>query len=462
MPTPHRLPIDIALPDGLTRHRDDRYVAGVCAGVARWLSVDPTIVRLAVVVLTLGNGVGLLAYLVAWAILPEDPAPATPRPPAAGDPDPAAGSVGTAGMAGTADLTGAGGDGVVAGLRPSSRSLEHALAVGSITLGALLLVRWMTPFFPDELVWPATVVAAGVGLAWSRADEGERARWRNDPFAALSGRGLMVRLALGGMLLISGIAWFLSTNSTFQSVGAVGMAVLATLLGIAVLLGPWIARARQQMLEERRERIRSEERADMAAHLHDSVLQTLALIQRHADSPPQARSLARRQERELRAWLFDARTPDGGAPTDLAAALDQISDDVEADHDVKVEPVVVGDNPADPLDPLDEPLDALLKALREAVVNAARHSGEPEVSVYVEVAGGQVEAFVRDRGRGFVPEAVDPDRRGISDSIVGRMHRHGGSAHVRSRPGEGTEVALHLALDRRDRRPRRDPEAAGR
>jgi signal transduction histidine kinase len=124
--------------------------------------------------------------------------------------------------------------------------------------------------------------------------------------------------------------------------------------------------------------------------------------------------------------------------------------------------VVVGDNPADPLDPLGEPLDALLKALREAVVNAARHSGEPEVSVYVEVAGGQVEAFVRDRGRGFVPEAVDPDRRGIADSIVGRMHRHGGSAHVRSRPGEGTEVALHLALDRRDRRPRRDPEAAGR
>jgi signal transduction histidine kinase len=189
----------------------------------------------------------------------------------------------------------------------------------------------------------------------------------------------------------------------------------------------------------------------MAAHLHDSVLQTLALIQRHADSPQQTRSLARRQERELRGWLFDARTP-GDAPATLAAALDRLSDDIESDHDVTVDVVVVGDHP------IDERLEALVAALREAAVNAARHSGEPEVSVYVELADGEVEAFVRDRGKGFDRALVDRDRRGIADSIIGRMARHGGSAKVRSTPGEGTEVSLRMPLDvdQRDHRDHRD------
>jgi signal transduction histidine kinase len=215
--------------------------------------------------------------------------------------------------------------------------------------------------------------------------------------------------------------------------------MLATATGIALLLGPWIASLLSTLREERGQRIRTEERADMAAHLHDSVLQTLALIQRHADSPQQSRSLARRQERELRAWLFDARNPDG-APASLAAALDRLSDDIEADHDVNVDVVAVGDHP------LDEHLEALVAALREAAVNAAKHSGEPEVSIYVEVAEGEVEAYVRDRGKGFDPSEVYGDRRGIADSIIGRMVRHGGTAKVRSAPGEGTEVSLRMKL----------------
>jgi signal transduction histidine kinase len=197
----------------------------------------------------------------------------------------------------------------------------------------------------------------------------------------------------------------------------------------------------RQLGEERRERIRNEERADMAAHLHDSVLQTLALIQRHADAPQQARSLARRQERELRAWLYDGRSSREDAPGALATALDGVADEVEADHGVAVDVVVVGDCA------LDEHVNALVAAVREAVLNAARHSGAAEVSVYAEVAGGRIEAFVRDRGRGFDPAAVNGDRRGITHSIVRRMARHGGRAHVNSAPGEGTEVTFDLALE---------------
>jgi signal transduction histidine kinase len=180
----------------------------------------------------------------------------------------------------------------------------------------------------------------------------------------------------------------------------------------------------------------------MAAHLHDSVLQTLALIQRHAEEPEQSRSLARRQERALRAWLYDDRPPDGGAET-LAAALDLMTDEVEADHrGVEVDVVTVGDRP------IDAQVQALLGAVREAVVNAAKHSGAPEVSVYVEASGGRIEAFVRDRGRGFEPAATPSDRRGITDSIVGRMHRHGGRAEVHSAPGEGTEVTFEMVCAR--------------
>ena len=428
MSAPPRSPSGLPLPEGLSRDRDDRVIAGVCAGIARWLRVDPTIVRIAAVLLAFANGVGLLVYLVAAVVLPDDA--------------PGAGAGAGAGETKAEAKPDAG------GAAPQRQNVEHALALGCITLGALLLVRSVSPFFPDHIVWPATVVALGLGLVWSRAGEADRARWREtvsrlpgDPLAALSGRGLWLRLYGGAILLVAGIGWFIAANSTFAGLGQIGMAIVATTLGLAILLGPWISGLVRQLRSERHERIRTEERADMAAHLHDSVLQTLALIQRHADSPQQTRSLARRQERELRGWLFDARTP-GDAPATLAAALDQLSDDIESDHAVTVDVVVVGDCP------FDDRLDALVAALREAAVNAARHSGEPEVSVYVELGDGEVEAFVRDRGKGFDRALVDRDRRGIADSIIGRMARHGGTAKVRSTPGEGTEVSLRMPLDR--------------
>jgi phage shock protein PspC (stress-responsive transcriptional regulator) len=408
------------LPPGLVRRPDERVVAGVCAGIARWIGVDPLVVRVATVVLALANGVGVVAYLVAWLVLPAE-GEGTAAEPAAGRP--------------------AGG----------GRAGELAVGVGCVTLGTLLLVRWAAPFFPDGLVWPAAIAGLGIGVALARAGDGDH-RWRDlaarlpgNPVEVLRGGGVAwVRIAAGTGLLVLGLGTFLATNGAFADLGAIGMSVLATALGGALILGPWLYRLVRQLGDERRERIRSEERADMAAHLHDSVLQTLALIQRHADSPAEARSLARRQERELRAWLYDDRRPAGGDgdPTTLAAALDRLADEVEADHGgTAVEVVTVGDCPLDP------GVVALVNAAREAVVNAVRHSGAPEVSVYAEVAGGRVEAFVRDRGRGFDPAVVEADRHGIARSIVARMARHGGRAEVHSAPGEGTEVALSVACE---------------
>lgn len=419
MGSPPRQPPIAGLPHGLARRRDERIVAGVCAGVARWLGVDPIVVRLAACILALANGTGLLLYLVAWVVLPDESA------------------------AGETAATGAS--------PGTKRSSELALAVGCITLGALLLVRWITPFFPDHIVWPAAVAATGIGLVLARAGDSDRARWREaatrlpgNPVEAFRGGWMVwVRVLVGAGLLIAGIGFFLASNDALAAVGNIGIAVLATILGGALLFSPWVARLVRQLGEERRERIRSEERADMAAHLHDSVLQTLALIQRHADAPQQARTLARRQERELRAWLYDGRRSSAeDAPGTLATALDGVADEVEADHGVAVDVVVVGDCP------VDDHVQALVAAVREAVLNAARHSGADEVSVYAEVLGdSRIEAFVRDRGRGFDPAAVNGDRRGITHSIVRRMARHGGRAHINSAPGDGTEVTFELALE---------------
>jgi phage shock protein PspC (stress-responsive transcriptional regulator)/signal transduction histidine kinase len=419
----------IAGPFGrLARPRDDRVVAGVCAAVARWLGVPPVVIRLAAGVLVLANGVGVLLYLVAWVVMPDEPEVGDPA--AATDPT---GAEATRPATAAVDT-------------PGPRAIELAVAVGCITVGVLLLIRWTLPFFPDHVVWPAAVAATGLAVVWTRVDERDRARWRElgvrlpgNPIDALQGGvSVWIRLLVGAVLLIIGLGIFFGTNDVFGVLGQVGIAVLATVVGGAFLLGPWIVRLWRQVRSEARERLRAEARADMAAHLHDSVLQTLALIQRHADEPEQSRSLARRQERALRAWLYDDRTPGGPAET-LAAALDRMTDEVEADHrGVAVDVVTVGDRT------VDFRVEALLRAVREAVVNAAKHSGAAEVSVYVEADGDRIEAFVRDRGSGFDPQATPADRRGIADSIVGRMRRHGGRAEVNSAPGEGTEVTFEL------------------
>jgi signal transduction histidine kinase len=385
----------LRVPRDLARSSDDRVLAGVCGGLGAGLGVDPTVLRLALVVLALANGAGAVAYLAAVALLPGRPV-ATLRGPARPD-----------------------------ALEPTA---ERAVAVGMITVGALLLFGHLGLLLPAHVVWAAALAAVGFALVWARTDDDHRTR------------GLFLRAVGGGLVLVVGLAMMFASGGVLSQIGQLGLAVLATGVGVTVLLGPWIARLLRDLANERRERIRSEERSEMAAHLHDSVLQTLALIQR-ADAPGRARTLARRQERELRAWLFDERPPDGDGVAGLAAALERLVTDVEDRHDVEVDLVVVGDCPMEPR------LDALVAALREAAQNAARHAGVTDLSVYVEVAPDHVEAFVRDRGKGFDLDAVEPGRLGVRESIVGRMARHGGRAEVHTAPGEGTEVALQIGRD---------------
>jgi signal transduction histidine kinase len=249
------------------------------------------------------------------------------------------------------------------------------------------------------------------------------------------GRQSLLRLGLGAVLVLAGLGAFLAANDALAAARQVAIAIVVTVAGLALILAPWIRRMTTELAEERRERIRSEERAEMAAHLHDSVLQTLALIQRKADQPRELVALARRQERELRSWLYSGNGPVSGT---LASAINDMAAEVEDVHGVDVEVVSVGDTQLTPT------VEALVQAAREAVVNAAKHSGAASVSVYVEAEGAHVTAYVRDRGHGFDPDDVQEDRRGIASSIRDRMNRHGGRATITSSSADGTEVMLEL------------------
>ena len=244
----------------------------------------------------------------------------------------------------------------------------------------------------------------------------------------------LAQVLLGVGLIVAGVAVFMVATPSVRSPSAGILATAAIAVGLVMVFGPWWWRLTHDLAVERQERIRTQERAEVAAHIHDSVLQTLALIQRNSTDARTVSTLARAQERELRSWLYGPPEPRPGES--VAAALQRVSDEVEDLHGVTVETVDVGDCP------VDDRLAALVLSSREALANAARHSGAPAVSAYLEVEPHQVTVFVRDRGAGFDPDDVPRDRRGIADSIVGRMDRFGGKAAVRSRPGQGTEVEL--------------------
>ncbi|MFP5319575.1 MAG: sensor histidine kinase [Acidimicrobiia bacterium] len=246
----------------------------------------------------------------------------------------------------------------------------------------------------------------------------------------------LAQVVVGALLVAAGVGMWLGADDGVGTRRAL-VAAAAVCAGLALVAGPWWWRLSHDLASERRERIRAQERDEVAAHIHDSVLQTLTLIQRNCADPKAVATLARQQERELRTWLYG-----GEAPPDesLAAAVQRMSDEVEDMHGVKVETVAVGDRP------IDQRLIALVQSTREALANAARHSGASSVSAYVEVESDQVTVYVRDRGCGFDPDRVPDDRRGISESIIGRMNRYGGKATITSSPGEGTEVELVMPL----------------
>jgi signal transduction histidine kinase len=206
------------------------------------------------------------------------------------------------------------------------------------------------------------------------------------------------------------------------------------LAGLAIVVAPWLYRSRSALNEARSAKVRADARADMAAHLHDSVLQTLALIQRQSDDPKAVQQLARRQERELRTWLYG----DELSVLTLKAALTAAAAEVEDERGIPVELIVVGDCET------SDSVQALVRAAREAMVNAAKHSEADKIDVYAEVDEDKVEVFVRDRGKGFDPDLVSEDRMGVRGSIIDRMARHGGTAEIRSTPGNGAEVRLEI------------------
>jgi signal transduction histidine kinase len=284
---------------------------------------------------------------------------------------------------------------------------------------------------------PALLACLGGALIWRQASEPERGRLgrlaRSSLVAGGADRVGRARFAAGVVLVVIG-GVFVLHRADVTAIRDGLLATVVTLIGVALVTGPWWMKTVAALSAERAERIRNQERADIAAHLHDSVLQTLALIQRNADSPREVARLARGQERELRTLLYESPADSGQFGEVLRAAAGEVEDA----YAVSVDVVVVGDAP------LDEHLRAVVAAAREALVNAAKHSGVTSVSVYAEVEEDEVSVFVKDRGAGFEVEAVAEDRQGVRGSIVGRVERHGGAARVTSSPGAGTEVELRM------------------
>jgi signal transduction histidine kinase len=337
--------------------------------------------------------------------------------------------------------------------RTDRRGIALAVGLVSLLIIVLPLVAALHLGWPGNFAGAALISVAGLVLIWRNAPADEQAVMRRlaEPLFGLGTghrrRGLLLRILIALILLGTGLGLLNSANESVKLLKPLA-GVALVISAIAVVLGPWWLRIARDLVVERAARIRAEERADVASRVHDSVLQTLALIQRRADQPQQVIQLARAQERELRSWLFDGRAPgsiDGDAT--FADGVRLIQQEVEAQHGIAVEVVIVGDCE------LNDDLAAMLAAAKEATVNAAKWSGASVVSLFAEVEPTEVSLFVRDRGKGFDPEAVAGDRKGLAESVRARMARHGGSAAIRSTQGEGTEVSLTMPRAAGEREP---------
>ncbi|WP_092607697.1 ATP-binding protein [Actinomyces ruminicola] len=387
-----------------------RALAGVCAGLAVHLGLPVGVARLTMVLLTVVmGGAGAMLYLLLWVLVPTgNPLRPAPLPPAR-----ARLASRLAGHAADQPL-----------LTPRLRGLAGGAA---LLVAAALIAAWREGAFTGGAGWllPLILVTSGAALAWSQAD-------------ALTGpareSGTMLRLAGGVVLAAVGILLWIGDDTPPRVLLTGALTGGALVLGIGLVLAPLWLRTNRALSDTRAAEAREAERADIAAHLHDSVLQTLTLIRKRADDPETVARLARSQERELRAWLYTDRPE---AATSTADALRDLAAQIEDRHGVEVELVVVGDRPPDP------DTEIVIAATREALSNAVRH-GAPPVSAYAEISADHLDVFVRDHGAGFDLATVAPDRHGVKESIVGRMERHGGRATVRCRPS-GTEVHLFLA-----------------
>lgn len=371
----------------------ERWVGGVAAAVAREIGVQPLVIRAAFAILALAGGWGLLFYALAWIVLavaqPDRLAPYRPEPKAASP-------------------------------------IHRHVAVGMIVVGLLSVFSQIGFAFFPKIVVPAGFILTGILIAWTRSHDE-------------SGAAAAARTVIGVVVGLGGLIAFVLVSDNFVDSLLVVLVALVIAAGVGLVAFPSLARIGRELDVERQDRVRADERARVAAHLHDSVLQTLALIQRHADDPARTAQLARQQERELRQWLYG--TP-ATLATRLGPALEAMAAEVDAAHGVPVTVIAVGDT----TDVDQARVEPLVAAAREATVNAAKHSGAPRIDVFAERLPDRIEVFVRDTGAGFDPDTVPADRRGLVDSIRGRMQRAGGSATVHSSPGAGTEVELVLPL----------------
>ena len=378
------------------RSSTDRMLLGVCGGVARRYGVDAYVVRIALLLLTLTGGLGVVLYIVGFAL-------STPAEESAGP----------------------------KAVEPGQVSVR-TIAVAAATGGLLMTARNIGLWPGDAIMVPAIIVAAGSALLWYH---GRETHPEGDPLErVLQGRATPLRAIGGVALAMAGMVALVARGVRVAQLPAALAALAMALAGAAVLVGPYVGRLTTQLRDEERARIRDQERNDMAAHLHDSVLQTLALMQRAASDPRRMVMLARRQERELRSWLYDSKT--NAEAGSLTARAEGIAAEVELDHGMPVDLVVVGDVE------VTAAADALLLAVREATVNAAKHATADLVSVYIEIDPTAITAFVRDKGVGFDPDAIGDDRRGIAMSIRDRIERVGGRATLESAAGAGTEWEL--------------------
>jgi signal transduction histidine kinase len=404
--------VDVTEQVKIRRRRSGRAVAGVAGGLADHLGIAVLWVRVAFAVLAAFGGAGVMAYGLLWVFVPQ--------------------------ARNEAKQT-----------EVSPREKQQARGLLAMGIGLAVGVGALSGMLNGWVAGGIAVTLVGAALVWREADEQQRRRWKTSgvvrTVVGQGGRSALFRVLTGAVLVVTGIAVFLARSVALDQMQFALLAVLATLVGVAVLTVPFWLRLVRDLGEERTERIRTEERAEIAAHLHDSVLQTLALIQKQNDAPREVLRLARGQERQLRGWLYGpsgygGRPTDGGAaePAGLSEAIARACGEVEDTFAIKVLHVVVGDCP------LDERLTGMVYAAREATVNAAKHAGVGEVSVYAEVDQDAVEIFVRDRGKGFDPSTVPEDRHGLADSIRGRMERGGGELRLRTGPGEGTEVHLRM------------------
>lgn len=422
MPEAAALPVDTPRPPRkLYRSSDGRWLGGVARGLAGHLGLPVTWVRLVFAGLFLADGLGALVYAAFWFFVPLGVGGVdNQRPPA-----------------------------IAAETSPDGRRRLVARKPDRGQMVALLLMVVVAMVFVGNVdlgeaarayLWPTVLVAAGVALVWRQADNARRARWAE---VGRRRRTITLLRSVAGVLLVTaGVSGMFVLQGSAAHLGSVLQAALAVLVGITLLAGPYLVRMTQDLSEERLMRIRAQERAEVAAHVHDSVLHTLTLIQRNAENPNEVRRLARAQERDLRNWLYK---PEGTGkdeedePDTLAEAVRRNAAEVEDKHGVPIEVVVVGDCP------LDEGLTAQMQAAREAMVNAAKYGGEGgAVQVFAEVEGRTVFVSVRDRGPGFDLDAIPADRMGVRESIIGRMERNGGTARLRAVPDGGTEVELEM------------------